>query len=120
VVSPRGYEPTPPEDLSTPAHLGDESQPAHLAQLDLGKAQADVKREEARERLAHRLVYILVGLLATSFLFVGGILLSSIWTGKSDEQTEVDLLMRLLEVAFAPVVALVSGAVSFYYASRDR
>jgi ABC-type Mn2+/Zn2+ transport system permease subunit len=81
-------------------------------------------RERARRQLAQSLVFILAGIIGLAFVAAGAILAQSFWMPPGVESArltaEADLLLRVLELVFGPVVALVGGALGYYFATKER
>lgn len=110
-----------------PNDFMEEAEPSRLSQID--EAPVDLgflegMREKARRQLAQFLVFILAGTIGLAFLGVGGIVIQASWLPPGTDSprlaAETDLLLRLLELVFAPLVALVGGALGFYFATRER
>jgi hypothetical protein len=98
---PRVLGPESPEgELSAPVGLA--SAPREIAAPEYGKPTHLAK---SRFRIALCSIVILAFIVVAAFV--------TLWTGRS-----IDGLTRLLEIIFAPVVAIVASAVAFYY--RDN
>lgn len=97
------YEPPPgglishkPEEISA----SPDETPQGLAPVDVGKP---IHLSTARYRIATAAMTIL------AFVVIGAFV--SLWRGKAN----IDDLTRVLEIIFAPIIALVGVALAFYY-----
>lgn len=118
--------------LSGPAALDAAGTPSGPAALDAEREEAlgPVRRVDATglsapkagaypqygKRLNLDWIRFLIALLSIAILaFVVVAAFVTLWRGQS-----IDGLTRLLEIIFAPLIALVAAAVAFYYRSESR
>jgi hypothetical protein len=104
-----GGELSEPRVLGPGPSGGELSGPVGLASAPEGIATPEYGKPTHLARARFRIALCSIAVLA--FIVVAAF--ASLWSGQS-----IDSITRLLEVVFAPVVAVVTAAVAFYY--RDN
>jgi hypothetical protein len=103
-------------ELSEPVQVGAENSQGRLSPpVELDSAPPQIASPETGKPIPMATVRFLIALLSIAILaFVVVASFVTIWQGQN-----IDNLTRLLEIIFAPLIALVAAAVAFYYRSSN-